>query len=56
MRGLYDERPGRWHPPEWVADRMLCFRYDGADGVIRRLTVYFSRQGVVSDAAGPGTN
>ncbi len=41
IRGLLRERPGTLHHPAWDGDR-LVFRYDGKDGVIRRLTVGFS--------------
>ncbi|HYL39842.1 MAG TPA: glycogen debranching N-terminal domain-containing protein, partial [Candidatus Binatus sp.] len=38
VRGLLDERPGTLHDPSWDADT-LVFRYDGKDGVCRRLRV-----------------
>lgn len=44
IRGLYDERPGRLHPPRWDSEQVLTFSYDGEDGVTRRVCVYFSRR------------
>ena len=38
VRGLLQERLGTLHPPAWRQGR-LQFRYDGADGVARSLTV-----------------
>lgn len=38
VRGLLSERPGRLRPAHWDGDA-LVFRYDGKDGVIRRLTI-----------------
>ena len=41
VRGLFTERPGKMHSPEWQ-DGSLVFAYDGADEYIRRVTVSFS--------------
>ncbi len=43
VRGLFSERPGKLHPPEWRAGK-LVFRYDGADGYLRELELSFSPQ------------
>jgi glycogen debranching enzyme len=42
VRGLLDEHPGTLHEPAWDGDR-LVLRYDGRDGVNRRLTISFDR-------------
>ncbi len=41
VRGLFTERPGKLHPPEWE-DGQLVFSYDGADAYARRTTIAFS--------------
>ena len=41
VRGLFTERPGKLHTPEWRDDR-LVFAYDGADDYLRQLTISFS--------------
>ncbi len=38
VRGLLRERLGELHPPEWKEGK-LEFRYDGRDGVTRRLSI-----------------
>lgn len=40
VRGLLPKRLGTLHPPSWEGDR-LCFSYDGKDGIVRTMTVYF---------------
>ena len=40
IRGMTAQRRGTLHEPRWDEDR-LEFRYDGQDGVVRRLTVSF---------------
>jgi hypothetical protein len=41
VRGLLAEQRGQSRPPRWF-DGHLCFLYAGADGIYRRLSVYFS--------------
>lgn len=41
VRGLFPERPGELHKPEWK-DGKLVFAYDGADAYRRSLKVSFS--------------
>jgi glycogen debranching enzyme len=41
IRGLLDISPGRLHDPVWK-DTSLSYRYDGADGLLRSLTIHFS--------------
>jgi glycogen debranching enzyme len=41
VRGLFFERPGRSHLPEWQGGT-LVFSYDGADHYLRRLRISFS--------------
>jgi glycogen debranching enzyme len=44
IRGLFQGKRGRLHPPAWSEgeDAALRFAYDGADRLYRRLTVHFS--------------
>jgi glycogen debranching enzyme len=49
IRGLFHGKRGQLHPPEWtsaelneVENEALCFAYDGADRLHRRLTARFS--------------
>jgi len=45
IRGLFQGKRGKLHPPEWrdgLTGKALCFAYDGADRLYRRLTVQFS--------------
>ncbi len=41
IRGLLHEQPGELRRPDWQ-DGRLRFRYDGADGLSRSLTIHFS--------------
>lgn len=41
VRGLVQERPGRLQPHRWEGDTLQCV-YEGADGVVRSLTIAFS--------------
>jgi glycogen debranching enzyme len=41
VRGMSPDRLGRLRPPKWHHGELL-FRYDGADGVFRTLTIAFS--------------
>jgi glycogen debranching enzyme len=41
IRGLLDISPGTLHDPVWK-DNSLRYRYDGADGLLRSLTIHFS--------------
>ncbi|HXG67376.1 MAG TPA: glycogen debranching N-terminal domain-containing protein, partial [Blastocatellia bacterium] len=40
VRGMFREQLGKIEPPEWK-DGALYFKYDGADGVYRQLSVHF---------------
>jgi glycogen debranching enzyme len=42
VRGMSSAARGTIHPPQWNR-RSLTFVYDGADGIQRRLTAYFSQ-------------
>jgi glycogen debranching enzyme len=45
IRGLFQGKRGRLHPPEWKdgpLGKALCLAYDGADRLYRGLTVHFS--------------
>ncbi|MCL5952272.1 MAG: amylo-alpha-1,6-glucosidase, partial [Chloroflexi bacterium] len=41
VRGASPEKSGKLHPPAWKGD-VLSFLYDGADGLHRSLSIYFS--------------
>lgn len=50
IRGLLPEKPGQSHDPDWQDD-VLSFRYDGADGIHRGLSVHFSPAPEATDGA-----
>lgn len=51
VRGLLDERPGRLHAPRWESPQLLSFQYDGADDVIRRVSIHLSERPVETSGA-----
>jgi glycogen debranching enzyme len=42
VRGLIAEDLGTMHTPFWTDDGVLCFLYDGSDGLHRSLSIHFS--------------
>lgn len=42
IRGISAGKRGTIHPPIWDTSDVLCFRYDGADGIARELAIQFS--------------